>query len=155
MNRTISLMTVMMNLGTTCDLVSGFYHLSVSQSEFTGYLSFSLFPGAAQAWGSFTIGSKIGTIRVDGISGLADGEERSFGWRSEDDETKKLKFGRGCDGRFVFDGQGEVRGCFFGLMDGEAIEFEGDREGIVEDPLEFGEFQDEWDDFPRRAYGRT
>ncbi|KIV78808.1 hypothetical protein PV11_06418 [Exophiala sideris] len=137
------------------DSVSGFYNISVCKSTLYGVLTLSMFQSTGQAWGNFRIGSKAGIIRVGDMSGLADGEETSFGRRCEDDETGRLNFGRGCDGKFEFYGRGQVRGRFFGLIVGETIEFQGVFENALEDRPDHDELEDQWDDFPRRAYGRA
>ncbi|KIW65037.1 hypothetical protein PV04_07324 [Phialophora macrospora] len=104
-------------------------------------------------WGSFHIGSKEGVLCMDDIAGIASGQAVSFGWRSEDQHDGFMKFGRGCDGTMEFDGGGWIRGHFHGLMYGEDVEFVGNL--VNEEGLDVREMKHIWDEFPRKAYGRS
>lgn len=108
-------------------------------------------------WGSFELAMKSGVIKIDDI-----GVERklSFGWRSRDSETTRLQFGKGCFGDIAFYGDEQVRGCFYNLFPstngGFALaEFEGMRRpGPAWCGRSAPSFRDEWEDFPKEAYGR-
>lgn len=108
---------------------------------------------AEQLWASFRFGTKSGVIRMDGLDGLADGLSRHFGWRSRDDSTGQLRFGRGCDGSIEFDGNDGVRGSFYGLLPGGDLEFVGELTDMDEAP-DAEDLRYEWDEFPRIAYDR-
>ena len=77
----------------------------------------------------------------------------SFGWRARDSWEGGLRFGKGCFGEVAFDGNGGVRGTFHGLFN-ESMEFTGRRRP---GPLWAGKsaykFKQEWDEFPKEAYG--
>lgn len=135
------------------DSISGLYNIVAHEHETMGDFRLSIDYNKGQLWGQFAVGPKIGVLRVDDITGLEDGDITTFGWRSEDEETGRLKFGRGCDGSFAFEG-GKVHGRFVGLMDGEDVDFDGrwvfgdTRPGVEV-------LKSRWDDFPRKAYGRA
>jgi len=117
-------------------------------------LSLQIDQSTQKLWGSFQIGSKEGVIRMDDISRITvSGESVSFNWRSEDQKDEFMKFGRGCDGRMAFDGEGWVTGAFKGLLYGEDVEFEGNL--VNGEGCDIREMRAVWDDFPRRAYGRA
>jgi hypothetical protein len=132
--------------------ISGLYTIFDSQ-DFESDLKLVLDQATQQIWGHFMLGGKTGVIRVDNISGITDGQTLSFGWRSEDEQDGRLKFGRGCDGSIRFDGEGRVDGCFYRLDDGEDVEFGGDLHD--DEKPDVRELRHTWDDFPRRGYGRA
>jgi len=92
---------------------------------------------------------------MDDTSGLPSGDTKTFGWRSEDENSNsKMRFGRGCDGSITFDGNGGVQGVFAGgLMYGENVEFWGELQDEDDRP-DVEDVREEWEGFPRRAYGR-
>ncbi|KAL1297285.1 hypothetical protein AAFC00_004840 [Neodothiora populina] len=105
-------------------------------------------------WGRFDFSLKTGIILISDIPSAANRNATSFGWRATDEYDGSLKFGSGCDGTIEFDGDGLVRGVFYGLMNGEDIEFEGEREGTWSTSAIAQDFEVDWDDYPRLAYGR-
>jgi hypothetical protein len=104
-------------------------------------------------WGHFDFGVKTGAVKINGIDPVVKRENTSFGWRSRDEQDGSLRFGRGCDGRIEFDGNREVRGVFYGLMDGDHVQFEGTRE--YDDAPDAVKIEEEWNEFPDIAYGRA
>lgn len=102
-------------------------------------------------WGQFSVDSKNGVLYMDNIAGLADQETVSFGWRAEDEETGDLRFGRGCNGSMELDSQGNVRGCFFALIRGQDVEFEGALQHL--NAPDVAGLRSQWDRFPQIAYG--
>ncbi|KXT06590.1 hypothetical protein AC578_8564 [Pseudocercospora eumusae] len=101
-------------------------------------------------WGGFEIAMKSGNIKMDDIDFA---RSVSFGWRARDSWEGGLRFGKGCFGEIAFDGNGNVRGTFHGLFN-ESMEFTGRRRT---GPLWAGKsaykFKQEWDAFPKEAYG--
>lgn len=106
-----------------------------------------------KVWGKFNLESKTGVILMTDLQAVARSEVTTFGWRSQDEHDGSLRFGRGCEGSVEFNGAGLVRGVFRGLMHGQDIEFEGERCGSQHPNDTVSFLEDEWDDFPRRAYG--
>ncbi|KAI1630165.1 hypothetical protein EDD37DRAFT_83952 [Exophiala viscosa] len=135
------------------DEISGLYNFSTREDEDAGSFSLTLDQAAGQLWGELSVGDKSGVIRANNTSGLLNGEQISFGWRLGDSEKGLLTFGRGCDGSFRFDRLGHVWGWFFGLMDGKSVDFEG-RLVFKDHFPDIDDVKKQWDDFPRRAYGR-
>ena len=139
--------------------IAGTYSISVSTPSSRPLaprtLSLAIDHATSSLWGTFHIGPKRGLIRMDDISGLPSGATKTFGWRSEDENSNnKMRFGRGCDGEVAFDGNGGVQGVFGGgMMYGEDMEFWGSLEDQDDRPDVEG-VREEWDGFPRRAYGR-
>ncbi|KAI7165440.1 hypothetical protein KC316_g12668 [Hortaea werneckii] len=138
--------------------VTGVYSLSCPQlAEQIGLdeaSNFRLFLSVDNGalWGGFELGWKSGVLRADEV---AVDRYVSFGWRARDnDRGGSLTFGRGCFGEIVLHGQNEVRGTFTGLFV-EPVAFEGRRRP---GPLWCGRspysFQQEWDGFVKKAYGR-
>lgn len=105
-----------------------------------------------ELWGQFTIGSKRGILRCD-ADGLADSENKTFAWRSEDIETGGFDFRRGCEGEIEFDGNGRVKGRFYALVYREVVEFDADLESKHDAP-DADSLRDQWERIPRIAYGR-
>ncbi|EME86320.1 uncharacterized protein MYCFIDRAFT_84470 [Pseudocercospora fijiensis CIRAD86] len=101
-------------------------------------------------WGGFEIAMKSGNIKMDDIDFA---RSVSFGWRARDSWEGGLRFGKGCFGEIAFEGNGNVRGTFHGLFN-ESMEFTGRRRT---GPLWAGKsaykFKQEWDAFPKEAYG--
>lgn len=139
--------------------ISGSYSLRVSTPPNRPLapraLSLAIDHATSSLWGTFHIGPKRGLIRMDDTTGLASGATKTFGWRSEDENSNsKMRFGRGCDGTVQSDGSGGVQGVFGGgMMYGEDVEFWGTLEDEGDKP-DVEEVREEWDDFARRAYGR-
>ncbi|EXJ93314.1 hypothetical protein A1O1_01706 [Capronia coronata CBS 617.96] len=103
--------------------ISGHYHITLPRLQGANLLAFKIDHGAGQLWGSFRFGNKSGVMRVDELDGIAERHPKSFNWRSRDDGTGQLRFGRGCDGEIEFDGGDGVRGSFYGLMPGGDVDF--------------------------------
>lgn len=108
-------------------------------------------------WGSFQLAMKSGTLKIDDIS-LS--RPMTFGWRARDRSDGSLRFSRNCIGEMEFDGLSAVRGAFHGLFMGgdgnpETLVFHGKRRP---GPLWSGKsafrYQQDWDAFPKEAYGR-
>ncbi|EXJ80085.1 hypothetical protein A1O3_08371 [Capronia epimyces CBS 606.96] len=133
--------------------VSGLYHVQAPQLQASCSLALKIDHASGQLWGNFRFGTKSGVLRMDELAGVAEGQPTSFAWRSKDDKTGQLKFGRGCDGSIEFDGNEGVKGRFFGLMYGGDLEFEGSLTDMNDVP-NVDWLRDEWDEFPRIAYGR-
>ena len=140
--------------------ISGSYSLGVftpsNRPLAPRFLSLAINHATASLWGTFHIGPKRGLLRMDDTTGLAAaGATKTFGWRSEDENSNsKMRFGRGCDGEVSFDGDGGVQGVFAGgMMYGEDVEFWGSLEDQDDRPGVEG-VREEWDGFARRAYGR-
>ncbi|RVX75630.1 hypothetical protein B0A52_00983 [Exophiala mesophila] len=133
--------------------ISGSYEISVQYIRTHCDLSLRIDHGSGRLWGRFGIGSKDGILRIDDLSGLAEGEVVSFGWRAADDQTGDLRFGRGCFGEVRFYGRGRVEGRFIGLLDGDDAVFEGSM--VDERGPDAGELSWQWNQFPERAYGRA
>jgi hypothetical protein len=139
--------------------ISGTYSLSATgaktRKEYNPCnFSLSLHHESDTLWGTFRIGPKRGLLRLSPTSGLASGETKIFGWRAEDlFQDDKMKFGKGCDGRVTFDGQGCMTGVMFGVMYGGDVKFEGTLQDAEERP-DTAYLSDEWDAYPDRAYGR-
>lgn len=140
--------------------ISGFYSISTSATDDEDTLSLRLLNSRDQLWGRFNIGGKSGIVRMDGINGIGKSIRKSFGWRSEDSETGELRFGKGCDGWIEFDGNGNVRGVFHGLVVRRDVEFEGHiredygYEGDNERAEVVNDIVSQWHEYPDRAYGR-
>jgi hypothetical protein len=140
--------------------ISGTYSLSATgvktrKAHHPCELSFSLHHESDTLWGTFRIGPKRGLMRISPTSGLASGETKTLGWRAEDlYQNNMMKFGKGCDGRITFDGQGGVSGVMFGVMYGGDVEFEGGLQDAEERP-DAAYVREEWDSYPDRAYGRV
>ncbi|KXT16269.1 hypothetical protein AC579_471 [Pseudocercospora musae] len=101
-------------------------------------------------WGGFEIAMKSGNIKVDDIDFA---RSVSFGWRARDSWEGGLRFGKGCFGEIAFDGDGNVRGTFHGLFN-ESMEFIGHRRlGPLWAGKSAYKFKQEWDAFPKEAYG--
>lgn len=141
--------------------ISGNYDLVLSKYGATN-LELRLSNDRDQMWGTFEIGEdreKIGYLRADGLDDIASGTRKTLGWRTNDRETGRLRFGKGCDGWIVFDGTGFVQGSFHSIDYGKDVEFEGHLEHAFDDETtEEREFQIEalsanWHEFPVRAYG--
>ena len=104
-------------------------------------------------WGGFELAWKSGVIKIDDIAWSM---QLNFGWRAKDYQAsgKGLKFGKGCFGDIEFDGEERIRGVFYNLYP-EPLRFEGVRRP---GPLWCGKsaykFQQEWDGYPKEAYGR-
>jgi hypothetical protein len=131
--------------------ISGTYHFpnpSVRPFE----LTLQIDQKTQTLWGRFQIDNMQGVVHMGDISRITSGDPITFGWRSENQDSGKMRFGRGCDGTMAFNGEDWVEGRFRGLLFGEDVEFEGNL--IDEDGLDVREAQQYWDDFPRKAYGR-
>lgn len=103
-------------------------------------------------WGGFELAWKSGIIKIDDI---AFNKNLSFGWRAKDYQANgSLRFGKGCFGEIEFYGHEQVSGAFHNLFP-ETVIFRGTRRA---GPLWCGrssyKFKQEWDDYPREAYGR-
>ena len=136
--------------------IAGSYSLDISvlslHGESFNTLTVAFDPESGALWGRFYIGPKHGLIQMQDTTGLSNGESKMFGWRSKDENSEKLKFGTGCNGRMRFDGKGGISGVFDGgLMYGENVNFEG----TLEDDGTFDvlEADMEWDGYPIVAYG--
>jgi hypothetical protein len=82
------------------------------------------------------------------------GHPCTLGWRTRDLETGDLRFGKACTGEMTFYGDYEginVSGALYGLPRLGDVQIWGERMG---GGRQVGNFQEEWDDFPREAYGR-
>jgi len=82
------------------------------------------------------------------------GQPCTLGWRTRDLETGELRFGKGCVGEMTFydDYQGvSVIGTFYGLSRLGDVQIWGER---MSGGREVDDLQEEWDEFPREAYGR-
>lgn len=140
--------------------IFGYYSINNISSGEQGDLSLRLSNERGQLWGNFTLGEKIGVVRLDNIDGIGQGVRKSFGWRSEDVQTGGLRFGKGCDGWVEFDGAGSVRGAFYGLMARRDVNFEGQLEEDFNYESDYewdgaiGELSARWHDFPDRGYNR-
>lgn len=109
-------------------------------------------------WGGFQLAMKSGVIRLDDID---INQKLTFGWRARDTWRRDLRFGQKCFGEIEFDGAGGVRGTFYNMfakMEGvgeEACEFEGHRRtGPLWSGRPAHSYKQEWDNFPKIAYGR-
>lgn len=139
--------------------VSGSYSIRLSGNLGWTNLMLRTSQPRDQMWGRFTMGDKTGFLRLDSIAGIASSERKSFGWRTEDQETGRLRFGKGCDGWIEFDGHGSVQGTFYSVNDGKDVDFDGrleeafDYESAEERETEIEELSTTWHGFPHRAYG--
>ncbi|KAK5074005.1 hypothetical protein LTR64_006854 [Lithohypha guttulata] len=140
--------------------ISGYYSIININSGEQGDLSIRLSNERGQLWGDFTLGEKTGVVRLDNIDGIGQGVRKSFGWRSQDIATGEWRFGKGCDGWVEFDGEGSVRGVFYGLATRRDIEFEGQLEETFNYEWSYewnsaiGDLSARWHDIPDRAYKR-
>ncbi|KAF2207565.1 hypothetical protein CERZMDRAFT_102247 [Cercospora zeae-maydis SCOH1-5] len=102
-------------------------------------------------WGGFELVMKSGVIKMDEV----DFNRRlSFGWRAKDSWDDTLRFGKKCFGEIEFDGMGGVRGVFHSMFN-EPCEFTGKRRpGPRWSGKSVYKYEQEWNDFPKQAYGR-
>lgn len=139
--------------------ISGKYTIDLSRSYGLTDLEVRLSHDRDQMWGRFMMGQKMGFLRLDGIDGIASSTRKSFGWRTEDYESGRLRFGKGCDGWTEFSGSGLVRGTFHAIDNGKDVDFEGQLEEFFEygsneeREEEVEELSTTWHQFPGRAYG--
>ena len=132
--------------------ISGSYYIE-DPTLTISTLALRLDTSTNELWGQFTIGSKRGILRCD-ADGLADSENKTFAWRSEDMETGGFDFRRGCEGEIEFDGNGRVKGRFYALVYREVVEFDADLESKHDAP-DADYLRDQWERIPRLAYGRS
>ena len=106
-----------------------------------------------QLWGPFSVAAIKGVLFMDEIDGLTVGDRKQFTWRAEDTYLAQYLFRRDQTGWLEFDGQGAVSGCFYGLMSGDDVSFEGQL--ATDDAPEVQKIRFEWEAIPRRAYSRS
>lgn len=101
-------------------------------------------------WGGFELPEYNGVLRIQGIP---EDLQMTFGWRARDDEGR-LHFGGSCQGKIELFGEDQVRGTLYNMYP-EPVYFAGRRRP---GPLWCGRsvysFKQEWDGFPKEAYGR-
>jgi hypothetical protein len=131
--------------------ISGHYTIDTEQDTYD--LDLRVDEERQQLWGTFEIGSMEGVILASDIQGMADEDTISFIWRAEDTYNRQYYCRRDQTGSIAFDGNGLVRGTFFGLMSGEDIEFGGRL--VDEKSPDVSQYRYAWDKIPRMAYGRS
>ncbi|KAG9771830.1 hypothetical protein ABEF93_007618 [Exophiala dermatitidis] len=134
--------------------ISGVYNVSSPQLDHYHTLALQIDHYTDELWGSFQIGAHSGVIRMTSIEGITEGRPVSFGWRSRNDNTGQLKFGRACNGSMVFDGHEGVHGHFYGFLYGDDLEFVGSLEDDTPGLVDLDDLLEQWDSFPRIAYDR-
>lgn len=105
-------------------------------------------------WGAFTIGAKMGVLRIDDFGPLDLGANPvvHFGWRVRDMITGQMRFGRGCDGMMEVGMHGLSKGTFYRLFDGLDVDF-GVSDFVRDTRMEWPEWMDQWESFVKEAYG--
>ncbi|KAJ4367048.1 hypothetical protein N0V83_007578 [Neocucurbitaria cava] len=139
-------------------LLSGKYDVRVPYDNLYSHCPFTLtlFRDSSHSntwWGTISWGPLSGLIKMDpGPSDFdASGTTCSLGWRLRDIQDNSLTFGRKCTGEMTFFRDQTFSGVLDQMPHMGSVEMEGTRQpgpGVV------GEFQDEWEDFVREAYGR-
>lgn len=132
--------------------IPGSYTIILSQLG-AATLNLRLSHARDQIWVTFEIGEnmeKLGYLSLDGITDTASGTRKSPGWRTDDCEAGRLRFGKGCDGWMEFDGNGVVRGSFHSINNGGEVglearlEYAFDQETTKECEYEVGEISAAW-----------
>ncbi|PIB03396.1 hypothetical protein CB0940_12266 [Cercospora beticola] len=102
-------------------------------------------------WGGFELAMKSGVVKMDEIDF---NRKLTFGWRARDSWDNTLRFGKKCFGEIEFDGKGGVYGVFHSMFN-EPCEFTGKRRpGPRWSGKSVYKYEQEWDAFPKEAYGR-
>ncbi|GIZ36632.1 hypothetical protein CKM354_000010200 [Cercospora kikuchii] len=102
-------------------------------------------------WGGFELAMKSGVIKMDEIDF---NRKLTFGWRARDSWDNTLRFGKKCFGEIEFDGMGGAYGVFHSMFN-EPCEFTGKRRpGPRWSGKSVYKYEQEWDAFPKEAYGR-
>jgi hypothetical protein len=105
-------------------------------------------------WGDFTIGSKLGVLRVNDFSlSTLSSSISHFDWRARDLVSGQLRFGRGCEGLMEIGIHGIEKGTFYRLFDGIDVDF-GVSTVTRDTDMDWPEWMDRWEDFVKEAYGR-
>ncbi|KAF1850954.1 uncharacterized protein K460DRAFT_350942 [Cucurbitaria berberidis CBS 394.84] len=102
-------------------------------------------------WATIAWGPLDGIIQMNPGPGDTLGRSCSLGWRVRDVQVDCLTFGRKCTGEMTFFANQTLRGALHNVPDMGTVEIEGTR---LPGPSAEWDFQDEWDAFPREAYGR-
>ncbi|KAI5358098.1 hypothetical protein Slin14017_G114590 [Septoria linicola] len=102
-------------------------------------------------WGGFELAMKSGVIKMDELDF---NRNLTFGWRARDSWENTLRFGQKCFGNIEFDGAGRLYGMFYSMFN-EPCEFTGRRRpGPLWSGKSAYKYKQEWDAFPKEAYGR-